>query len=35
LDLGLTPNISSFGQDNRGELYVLTVSGVVSRIDPE
>jgi glucose/arabinose dehydrogenase len=34
-DLGLTPNISSFGQDNRGELYVLTVSGVVSRIDPE
>jgi glucose/arabinose dehydrogenase len=34
-DLGLVvPNLSSFGQDLNGELYALSLSGPVYRIDP-
>jgi glucose/arabinose dehydrogenase len=34
-DLGIAAsNLSSFGQDASGELYVLSLSGGVSRIDP-
>ena len=34
-DLGIaTSNLSSFGEDAAGELYVLSLSGGVSRIDP-
>jgi len=34
-DLGMTAsNLASFGEDLNGELYVLSLSGGVSRIDP-
>jgi glucose/arabinose dehydrogenase len=34
-DLGpVVPNLSSFGEDTRGELYVMSLSGVLSRIVP-
>jgi glucose/arabinose dehydrogenase len=32
---GAVQEISSFGQDNRGEVYVLSLRGSVYRIDPE
>ena len=34
LDHSITSGISSFGQDNRGELYALDLSGKLWRIDP-
>ena len=34
LMLDTTLNISSFGEDERGELYVVNLGGTVSRIDP-
>jgi hypothetical protein len=34
-DLGIsTGSLASFGQDAGGELYVLSLTGGVSRIDP-
>jgi hypothetical protein len=34
-DLGIhADNLASFGRDTLGELYVLSLSGPVSRIDP-
>jgi hypothetical protein len=34
-DLGISSsNLASFGQDSDGELYVLSLTGGVSRIDP-
>jgi hypothetical protein len=34
-DLGIaTSNLSSFGEDAAGELYVMSLSGGVFRIDP-
>ena len=34
-DLGMVvPNLSSFGQDLNGDLYVLSLNGPVYRVDP-
>jgi len=32
--LAQAPNISSFGEDQRGELYVVDLAGAVSRFVP-
>lgn len=34
LQLDTTMNISSFGEDEQGELYVVNLGGTISRIDP-
>jgi len=34
LQLDTTMNISSFGEDEQGELYVVNLGGTISRVDP-